>query len=76
MKDFDHIINTCSLMDQEITPATLSEIRYAISRLKTNKAADYLYLTSKHLKYCGLCVITSAELGELHIRYKAGTSCT
>ena len=58
VKDFDHIINTCSLMDQEITPATLSEIRYAISRLKTNKTADYLDLTSDYLKYCGLCVET------------------
>ena len=58
VKDFDHIINTCSLMDQEIPPAALSVIRYAISRLKANKAADYLDHTSEHLKYGGLCVET------------------
>ena len=50
VNDFDHIINTCTLMDQEIPLATLSEIWYAISRLKTIKTADYLDITSEHLK--------------------------
>ena len=57
-QDIDHIINFCSKMNQTIPPATLSEVRYAISRLKSNKAADYLDLTSEHFKYGGLCIET------------------
>ena len=45
-------------MNQTIPSATLSEVRYAISRLKSNKAADYLALKSEHLRYGGLCVET------------------
>ena len=40
-------------MNQHISPATLEEVQYAIKWLKTNKAADYMDLTSEHLKYGG-----------------------
>ena len=34
----------CTKMNQHISPATLEEVQYAIKRLKTNKAADYMDL--------------------------------
>ena len=51
--DTEHILNICNKMNQHISPATLEEVQYAIKRLKTNKAADYMDLTSEHLKYGG-----------------------
>ena len=45
-------------MNQHISPATLEEVQYAIKWLKTNKAADYMDLTSEHLKYGGQYVET------------------
>ena len=54
------IFNTsaCLRMNQTVAPATLGEACYAISKLKTNKAADSLDLTSEHLNYSGLSVET------------------
>ena len=51
--DTEHILNICTKMNQHISLATLEEVQYAIKRPKTNKAADYMDLTSEHLKYGG-----------------------
>ena len=45
-------------MDRNIPPAAVDEVQYAVKRLKTNKAADYMDLTSEHLKYGGWGVDT------------------
>ncbi|MEW8547096.1 MAG: hypothetical protein AB2693_26575, partial [Candidatus Thiodiazotropha sp.] len=55
-EDTEHILKICTQMNQNIPPATLEEVQHAILRLKSNKAADYMDLTSEHLKYGGHCV--------------------
>ncbi|MES9880512.1 MAG: reverse transcriptase family protein, partial [Sedimenticola sp.] len=56
--DVSHIQQICETSNIKTTPIKKSEVQYAIKRLNTNKAADTLDLTSEHLIYGGISVIT------------------
>ena len=51
--DVASINSICEAVNQEITPIQTEEVRKALGKLKNNKAADVMGLTSEHLKLGG-----------------------
>ena len=55
-RDVACIKSICETENKEITPLQVEEVRRAIGKLKNNKAADVMGLTSEHLKLGGQSV--------------------